>query len=124
LLLVLVAATVALRQTPIYEVMFVLTLAAFVFWFAYRLPWHGYNRFGDYSYGTYLWGWPVQQVVAHHWPTLAPIPHALIASPIAILLGILSWRLVEQPALRLIRVRWSLPRRLWPRGIPLPRIPW
>jgi hypothetical protein len=28
--------------------------AAFVFWFAYRTRWHGYNRFGDYSYGIYL----------------------------------------------------------------------
>lgn len=123
LTLVLVFAAYALRRTPAYDIAFTLALASFVFWFAYRIPWRGYNRFGDYSYGTYLWGWPVQQMIAHHWPQLAPIPHALIALPIAILLGVLSWKLVEEPALSLLRRRPALPAGLrWP--WPMRRVSW
>jgi peptidoglycan/LPS O-acetylase OafA/YrhL len=123
-LLVLTVAAYGLRHTHAYHEVLVLALAAFVFWFAYRLPWHGYNRFGDYSYGTYLWGWPVQQMVAHQWPELRPIPHALIAAPIAIGLGILSWKLIEEPALRLLRLQWSMPRWLGRRAPTSPRVPW
>ena len=124
LLLLLAFTAYALRRTPVYHYAFLLALAAFVFWFAYRIPWRGYNRFGDYSYGTYLWGWPVQQMVAHHWPMLAPIPNALIALPIAILLGVLSWKFVEKPALSLLRGWPAPPSWLRRPGWSLRRVPW
>jgi peptidoglycan/LPS O-acetylase OafA/YrhL len=124
LLLMLAIAAYALRRTPVYDHALVLALAAFVFWFAYRLPWRGYNRFGDYSYGTYIWGWPVQQMVAHYWPQLTPIPHALIAIPIAIAFGVLSWKLVEEPSLRLLRGPFSVPLWLRRRASDAPRVPW
>ena len=67
-------------------------------------PVHGVKdlgRFGDFSYGLYVWGWPVQQVVQQY---LGP-PHwaanfALSFAP-ALLIAILSWRFVERPALAL-----------------------
>lgn len=101
LVVVLGCATWALHSTPLYKYSFALALSSFVFWFAYRLPWHGYNRFGDYSYGTYLWGWPVQQTLAHFFPQLHSLVHTLIALPIAIGLGVLSWQFVERPAIGL-----------------------
>jgi peptidoglycan/LPS O-acetylase OafA/YrhL len=105
LVLVLGCAAWALHATLLYKYSLALALASFVFWFAYRIPWRGYNRFGDYSYGTYLWGWPVQQTLAHFFPQLHSLFHTLIALPIAIVLGILSWQLVERPAIALGR-RW------------------
>ena len=111
--LVLASATAAwlLRDTPLYPLAFGLAEAAFVFWFAYRTRWYGYNRCGDYSYGIYLWGYPAQQVVAHHLPTLAPLANAALSLPLATVLAIASWHLVEKPALK-----WkSVPRKLWQR---------
>lgn len=57
---------------------------------------------GDYSYGMYLYGFPIQQLVAsvspltHHW-----LVNILISVPLAFLIANISWRLVESPALRL-----------------------
>lgn len=90
-----------LRHTALYPFALVLAEAAFAFWFAYRTRWHGYNRCGDYSYGLYLWGFPMQQVVAHHLPTIAPLANAALSLPLAALLAIASWHGIEKPALTL-----------------------
>ena len=97
-----------LRHSSLYPFAFGLALIAFVFAFAYATPWHGFNRFGDYSYGLYLWGFPAQQVVANHWPGLAAQSNALAAWPLAMVMAILSWHLIEKPALSL---------KSWPRSL-------
>jgi peptidoglycan/LPS O-acetylase OafA/YrhL len=66
---------------------------------AIRLP--RVRRIGDISYGTYLYGWPVEQVLRSF---VGPVSGWLLfaaALPIAYLSGYASWRLVERPALRL-----------------------
>ncbi len=60
----------------------------------------------DISYGVYIYGWPVQQLVVTGWIALtgtAPDPITLFAAAIAPLAAIasLSWRLIERPALHL-----------------------
>lgn len=97
----LAALTWLLHATPVYPFVFALALTAFAFAFAYASPWLGCLRFGDYSYGLYLWGFPMQQVVAHLAPRLTPAGNGLVAWPLAMLLAVLSWHLVERPALRL-----------------------
>ena len=59
-------------------------------------------RFGDLSYGLYIYGWPVEETVmwlsggrAQWWQVF------LIAVPSASVLAFLSWHLVERPMLRL-----------------------
>jgi len=58
-------------------------------------------RFGDLSYGLYIYGWPVQQTLLRlcgglAWWQLFPLALAIAAA-----LAWLSWHVVEQPALRL-----------------------
>ena len=55
---------------------------------------------GDYSYGLYIWGWPVQQLVQIMLAPQSPFVHFSLAYPAAFALAVLSWRLVEAPALR------------------------
>ncbi len=98
-----------LRDTPLYAFTFGLALVEFSMAFAYCTPWYGFNRFGDYSYGIYLWGYPMQQVVAHHFPGLSPNLNAACAFPLAVAMGIVSWTVVEKPALALKK----LPERYW-----------
>jgi peptidoglycan/LPS O-acetylase OafA/YrhL len=59
------------------------------------------DKFGDYSYGVYLWGWPVQQILAVVFPDASPTENALSAMLLALLLAIFSWHFVEKPALKL-----------------------
>jgi peptidoglycan/LPS O-acetylase OafA/YrhL len=53
----------------------------------------------DYSYGLYLYGFLVQQVVIHVLGPLTPTWNACISLPIALLLAIGSWHLIEKRAL-------------------------
>ena len=79
----------------------VLAYAIFYAAFTPRLRLHHAARFGDFSYGTYLYGFPIQQMLRVELTGL--VPFALYV-PLALLLalagGIASWFLVE---------RWFLP---------------
>lgn len=59
-------------------------------------------RIGDLSYGIYIYAWPVQQIVVAF---MGPASNywALLAATLAVLIPIafVSWRFVEEPALRL-----------------------
>ncbi len=60
-----------------------------------------YNRLGDYSYGFYLWQFPLQQCVVLARPGISQ-PGLLLASlPAALALAVISWHLIEAPALAL-----------------------
>lgn len=54
---------------------------------------------GDYSFGVYIYGFPVQQIVNQFMPELTSYPSNLLCLPIALAAGYLSWNLVERPAL-------------------------
>jgi len=104
LLLALVALTAISLHGPMGLWALSGTLAYGSLWFAYRPNFHFFNRFGNYSYGLYLWGFPIEQAVAHWFgvPTEPMLIFAL-SLPLALLCAILSWHLVEKPALNLKR---------------------
>lgn len=54
------------------------------------------------SYGVYLYGFPTEQAVLHV-GVRSPMMVALVAVPIALALGLLSWHVVESPAMKLRR---------------------
>jgi peptidoglycan/LPS O-acetylase OafA/YrhL len=59
-------------------------------------------RFGDLSYGLYIYGWPVQAMVIHAMGGKATWWQLfLVALPLAMLAAWLSWHLVEKHFLRL-----------------------
>ena len=55
----------------------------------------------DISYGVYLWGWPVQQLLVHWWPDMHVQAHRVLAMLGACILGALSWYVLEKPAIAL-----------------------
>lgn len=55
----------------------------------------------DYSYGIYLYGWPIQQLIAQFFPDWGPLKMTILAVPLAVIAGAASWFLIEKPALRL-----------------------
>lgn len=56
---------------------------------------------GDASYGIYVWGFVVEQLVVNAFGSrISAIGVFAIAMPVTWAIGILSWRLIEKPALR------------------------
>ena len=62
------------------------------------------NRIGDCSYGLYLFGWPVEQIVKQLTRTTSPWRLMIIALPFACLLAFISFNVIEKPAIGLKRV--------------------
>lgn len=78
-----------------------------LFYFAFRPMWltESFNRLPDISYGVYLYGWPVQTLLAAYLAPLSPWVNLLLACLIVLPVSVLSWYLVEQPLLRLKHAR-------------------
>ncbi|TXI95918.1 MAG: acyltransferase [Burkholderiaceae bacterium] len=74
-----------------------------VFCFAY-LPKSGlryYNRLGDYSYGVYIYAFPIQQTLLFFDPSLSPQTLFAVAASLTLLCAIVSWHCVEKPIMGL-----------------------
>jgi peptidoglycan/LPS O-acetylase OafA/YrhL len=59
------------------------------------------RRIGDLSYGTYIYAFPVQQLVVHYKKDISALGLIAWTVPITFALAALSWHIVERPALRL-----------------------
>jgi len=59
-------------------------------------------RFGDLSYGLYIYGWPVEAGVAHAFGGTASWWQVFaLGTAISLILAFISWHVIERPALRL-----------------------
>ena len=89
------------QGTIAYEFVLQIALAYGIFWFA-LVPGGAIRRFnelGDYSYGLYIFAWPIQQTTFLLAPNIAPHEMFVLVTPIILLAAAASWHWVEQPAL-------------------------
>lgn len=56
-----------------------------------------YNRLGDFSYGFYLYAFPIQGAVVSIAKDIGPLGCMLWAAPITLAFSIISWRVIERP---------------------------
>ena len=80
---------------------------AVLVWWAHRVTWGQafMARFGDVSYGVYIYAFPVQQTLIYFFPQWHLGLHLGVASALTLALAWLSWHGVEQMALRFKPVR-------------------
>ncbi|WBT39622.1 hypothetical protein [Hyphomicrobium sp. DMF-1] len=67
-----------------------------------RLPWGALGRWtqhNDISYGTYLYGWPIQQSLMVAFPSISITANMFAALVLAPLAGFASWTAIETKAL-------------------------
>jgi peptidoglycan/LPS O-acetylase OafA/YrhL len=99
----LVAALLAIVVSGFLPNGFVVTLPIcgtyLLMWLAYWPALHPLHlgRFGDFSYGTYLYAFPIQQLLIMHFGAgIGPWRLFALAAPLTITAGALSWFLVEK----------------------------
>ena len=96
---------VAVSGTPLWLPAQTVALGYTLFWLAYvpRGPLLTYNRLGDYSYGIYIYAFPLQGMVVWLLGPMTPGMNIALALPATLLCAVLSWHLVEAPSLALLR---------------------
>jgi peptidoglycan/LPS O-acetylase OafA/YrhL len=75
-----------------------------LFYIAYhpRIRYHNFAKKGDYSYGLYLYGWPVQQLVLYFFAThLNAHSLFLLSFPVTLAAAYFSWHAVEKRFLKM-----------------------
>ncbi|WP_160152880.1 acyltransferase [Microbulbifer sp. ALW1] len=58
-----------------------------------------FNQIGDFSYGIYIYAFPIQQALISTWQDMSVLAMVLGAFSITLLLSVLSWYFVEKPSL-------------------------
>jgi len=86
---------------PVQIVFFYLFLAYAMFYFSYAIkgPLLRFNSLGDYSYGIYIIGYPVQQTVEQLFPDLPLFHYFIVTFIITLALSVLSWHFIEKRVL-------------------------
>ncbi|MGJ0429762.1 acyltransferase family protein [Methylobacter sp.] len=102
--LVIIAAFIFIKSGLNIKVIYLLIFPYAVIFLAY-VP-SGFIRYfntiGDYSYGIYLYAFPVQQYIISY-NNVTPFELSMYSIPFVILISIFSWHFIESPFLKLIR---------------------
>jgi len=86
-----------------FLVVYCLLLPFLVFYLAYVPKGfiRGFNRLGDYSYGMYIYAFPVQQSIVALLPGLSVLTMIVVSFAITLVLAVLSWHVVEKRSLKM-----------------------
>jgi len=107
LLVGLLLLTVAASRTAIFTPIANVAMAYATMWFAF-IPngkWIAWTRVApDYSYGVYIYAFPIQQSLIALVPGIAPVGVIVGGFFATLLFAGLSWHLIERPALSLKQI--------------------
>jgi peptidoglycan/LPS O-acetylase OafA/YrhL len=96
-----ISLSFAIGDIHVFFVVYVFVIAYILFYLAYVPSGliRRYNQLGDYSYGVYIYAFPVQQAVAALIPGVSVPQMILLSATTTILLATLSWHLLERRCL-------------------------
>jgi len=89
--------------TPLFRLLYYTAIAYAALVIAYhpKVQWRAYLRVGDYSYGTYLLAFPIQQFLAWRFGVREPLALFGLAFLATLPFAALSWHWIEKPMLAL-----------------------
>nr|WP_294942226.1 acyltransferase [uncultured Mucilaginibacter sp.] len=90
-------------RSPLLISSFNITLAYGIFVFAYhpKLQVNWFHKLGDYSYGLYIYAFPIQQFLKLKFPLWGVAVNFGASFLLTLILAALSWYFVEKPMLKL-----------------------
>ena len=90
------------KLIPSLTIVFILPYIVFYFVFSAKINLHNFAKFGDLSYGFYLYAYPVQQAIsAVYYNKLPFLSLFCISFLITLIFANISWFAIEKPALKL-----------------------
>jgi peptidoglycan/LPS O-acetylase OafA/YrhL len=96
-------------QNDLFFIVYNIVIFYIIFYLAY-VP-KGYiqkfNQYGDYSYGIYIYAWPVQQSFVALVPDIGVLALCVSSFAVTLLLSYFSWHFIEKKALR-FKGKWQL----------------
>jgi peptidoglycan/LPS O-acetylase OafA/YrhL len=99
-LLLTMALVYYLRYSAAAHAVYALLVASAVIYLSYAEKIPKLKLPGDYSYGLFLWSFPIQQLLAWQWPSLGPYRFFVVSLLISFVFAIISWHFVEKPAVQ------------------------
>ncbi|MGE5772366.1 MAG: acyltransferase family protein [Hyphomicrobiales bacterium] len=101
--LFVLALAMAVFNPHAFFIVYTATLAYILIYVAYVPGGYirRYNKLGDYSYGVYIYAFPVQQSTAALIPGVSVLSMVMISSVVTLAFAVLSWHLLEKHALKL-----------------------
>jgi peptidoglycan/LPS O-acetylase OafA/YrhL len=98
-----IALIIAAHDKNLFYVTYIASIAYILFYLTYMPAGfiRKYNSVGDYSYGIYIYAFPVQQSISALVPGVSVLNMIFTSGVITLLLSIASWHLVEKRSLKL-----------------------
>ncbi len=88
----------------VFEFFRFISLPYMVLYIAYsKIPYiNNFGKYGDFSYGIYLWAFPVSQTLIYFWQSKFNLfTYIVSVFAITLFIAILSFKFIERPALKL-----------------------
>lgn len=70
-----------------------------------------FNSKVDPSYGVYLYAWPIQQLIAFYMPGLSAYESLIYTVPVVLILGTISYLLIERPLMERVNPVYNFVNR-------------
>ncbi|QHT69986.1 acyltransferase [Rhodocytophaga rosea] len=109
LMWVIIAACIFFK-IPGYKYTLLMGIPYTVFVLAYhpRLLIKNFSKYGDFSYGIYIYAFPIQQALVIKVPGLNIYTNFAISYILVFILAVLSWHFIEKRALQLKNMNWNM----------------
>lgn len=104
LIIFLSSITFTYKVDAVFEYFRLLTLPYIVIYIAYcKIPYiNNFGKYGDFSYGMYLWAFPVSQTLIYFWQNKFNVfTYIVSVFLITLFISVLSFKFIEKPALKL-----------------------
>lgn len=102
-LFIFIALSLSILHKELFFVVYSISLPYLIFYIAYVPSGsiRGFNKAGDYSYGIYIYAFPVQQSIAATIPNVSVATMILVSFCVTFVLSFLSWHFVEKKFLKM-----------------------
>lgn len=101
---------VAIRFQLLHQAL-LFTAPYIIFWSAEKIPYYNFTKYGDFSYGIYIYSYPIQQLLSYFQFNGDLIIYLILSFCITMIFAGASWYVIERPALGLKKVFTHTPKR-------------